>query len=456
MAKENESRSGGRNDISRRGFLGAALAAACGTGLRGSERRQSGEKAKEPEVSKIREYRTLGRTGAKVSDISFGAGDLTNANVLAAALDRGVNYIDTAEHYMRGASERAIGEVLKTRDRKSVFLTTKLNLVMGGAPTKQSLRDRFTKCLDRLGTDFADCLMIHMCTLAHVKNEPYHELIGELKTEGRVRFSGLSNHGADYSLHGNLSDPMDQVVLAAAEDGRFDVVLFTYNFIKTDMGERILRACKDKGMGTTLMKMNPVKSGEYEKQVLTAREERFKQQNRELPESIVKLRAYTEEREAKTAAFLKEHRIQGPEQVRDAAIRFCLSSADVHCVCPTINTFEDLDAYTALSGTKLSSRDEAMLSGYTDVFGAFYCRHACGLCEPACPNGIPVNSIMRFDHYFRAQGREKRAMTEYAALGDGHDAGRCAECPGPCEAACPYGVPVRGLLALAHETLSLP
>jgi len=64
-----------------------------------------------------------------VSDISFGAGLLTNAPVVAAALDRGVNYIDTGEHYGEGASERAIGEVLKRRgDRKTLFLTTKLNV----------------------------------------------------------------------------------------------------------------------------------------------------------------------------------------------------------------------------------------------------------------------------------------------------------------------------------------
>jgi uncharacterized protein len=442
--------------LTRRGFLGTAWAAVCSSGLARGAKRPGREPQAGPETPKIREFRTLGRTGAKVSDIGFGAGDLTNANVLAAALDRGVNYIDTAEHYMRGASERSIGEVLATRDRDSVFLTTKLNVALFGPSNKQGLRDRFTKCLERLRTDRVDCLMIHMCTLAQVKHEPYHELITELKAEGKVRFAGLSNHGADYSLHGPLSDPMDEVVLAAAEDGRFDVVLFTYNFIKTDMGERILKACASKGMGTTLMKMNPVKSGEYEKQVLASYEERFKKQNRELPEPIVKLRAYTDERETKTAAFLKEHGIRGPEQVRSAAIRFCLSEPEVHSVCPTMNSFEDLDAFLALSGTKLSGREASMLADYTDIYGPFYCRHACGRCEPACPAGVPVNSILRYDHYFQAQGREKRAMTEYAALGAGRDARRCAECPGPCETACPHGLPVRGLLAMAHERLSLP
>ena len=79
----------------------------------------------------IQAHRTLGRTGFQVSDIGFGAGFLTNSNVLAVGLDMGINYIDTAEHYMNGQSERAVGEVLTGRDRSSIFLTTKLNLSMG-------------------------------------------------------------------------------------------------------------------------------------------------------------------------------------------------------------------------------------------------------------------------------------------------------------------------------------
>jgi len=67
----------------------------------------------------IQAHRTLGRTGFQVSDIGFGTGFLTNSNVLAVALDAGVNYIDTAEHYMNGQAERAVGEVLKGRDRRA-------------------------------------------------------------------------------------------------------------------------------------------------------------------------------------------------------------------------------------------------------------------------------------------------------------------------------------------------
>lgn len=76
-----------------------------------------------------------------------------------------------------------------------------------------------------------------MCTLAQVKYEPYHELIRELRAEGKVRFSGLSNHGADNSLSGRLEEPMEDVVLAAAEDGRFDIVLCVFNFLAAGCAE---------------------------------------------------------------------------------------------------------------------------------------------------------------------------------------------------------------------------
>jgi predicted aldo/keto reductase-like oxidoreductase len=449
-------------ELTRRGFLGASLAALPALGLGAAAPSVQSAAAATPtrspssaEPPKVKAYRTLGRTGWKASDISYGAGNLSNANVLETALDRGVNYIDTGEHYERGGSERTIGEALKNRDRKSVFVTTKLNLSFDKRNDKAAIRDRYQKCLERMRLEAADCLMIHMCTLAQVKYEPYHEAIRELKAEGRVRFSGLSNHGADLSLYGRLDDPMDQVVLAAAEDGRFDVVLFAYNYLKADAGGKILSACKAKNMGTTLMKMDPAFYIQEDKNTLASIEERFKSQGKALPEAVTRLAEQSRERAVKTEAFLKSHNLVGLEQARDAAIRFCLSHPDVHCVCPSINSFEALDAFLALSGATASPADEALLAGCADVAGASTCRFACGLCEPSCPRGVPINSVMRYNYYFRGKGEEKAALSEYAALG-ARSAASCAECDGPCERACPYGVPIQGKLIVAHETLTLP
>ncbi len=442
--------------FSRRGFLGASLAVLPGLSLSAGKRDRETPSAPEPPArpSRIKAYRTLGRTGWNVSDISFGAGGLSNADVLRTALDRGVNYIDTGEHYERGGSERTIGEALKGVDRKSVFVTTKLNMSFVKVTDKAGLRERFRKCLERLRLDYVDCLMIHMCTLAQVKHKPYHELIRELKTEGRVRFSGLSNHGADLSLYGKLDDPMDQVLLAAADDGRFDVFLFVHNYLKAETGGKILAACKAKGIGTTLMKMDPAFYIQEDKNILASVEERYAARGEAVPEAVVKLAGLARERAVKTEAFLKSHNLAGLEQARDAAIRFCLDDPDVHCVCPSINTFNQLDAFLALSGGTMSRGDAAVLAGCAEVAGSSTCRFACGACEAACPRGVPVNSIMRYNYYFKGKGREKAALADYAALGE-RGAASCGECAGPCERACPYGVSIQGKLIVAHETLTL-
>jgi len=446
--------SNSRRSWTRRRFFGAALAGFPPVGLFGRNKTPAADLAPQTPETKIKEYRTLGRTGFKVSDVSFGTGGLNNTNILAAALDRGINYIDTAEHYQNGNAERAIGQVFKTRDRGSVFLTTKLNVTFNKRNSKAEMRDRFMKCLERLGTDYADCLMIHMCTLAQIKYEPYHELIRELRAEGKVRFSGLSNHGADNSLSGRLEEPMEDVVLAAAEDGRFDIVLCVFNFLKTETGERIFQACRSKNMGITLMKMNPALTTIEDRETLASYRDRFKAQGKELPEALVKLAKITEDRAAATEVFLKKYGLSGPEQTRAAAIKFCLSRPEVHCVCPSINSFEDLHSYIGLSGTRFTAREANMLADGKDIYGDLVCRIGCGTCESACPRRVPVNSIMRFEYYFRAQRQEKTAMAEYAGLGTNNAAG-CAECPGHCEQACPYGVPIQGKLLLAHDRLTL-
>lgn len=444
--KEEESKKSG---ISRRGFIGSAFAAAASLGIAGRNRLFSASAEDIAEKPKIKEYRTLGRTGFKVSDISFGTGNLNEPSLLEAALDMGINYIDTAEHYGSGNSEKTIGEVMKNRDRKSVFITTKLNFFMG--KSHKVLKERTIRCLERLQLDYVDCLMIHMTPSAEqLKHEPYHEVIRELKAEGKVRFTGLSNHGTEHKLAGGSKDPMEKVVLAAAEDGRFDVVLFVYNFIQREQGEKILKACKEKNMGTTLMKTNPVKFYSEMKAFL----DQAKERGRKIHESTWKLLDEYKVHVAKAEEFKEKYNLKSEAQVRDAAIKFCLNNPDVHAVCPTIDNFEELENYVALSGQRLEPMEKDMLADYEDVHGKFYCRHACGACESSCPYGVPINTIMRYDHYFRAQRREKHALAKYADL-RGENAGSCTDCTGYCERSCTYGVPIQGLLMMAHQTLTL-
>ncbi|MFH1943039.1 MAG: aldo/keto reductase [bacterium] len=437
--------------MNRRRFLKTSMTGLVGTGIVSGSDFYLPKQDPQDEKIKIKEYRTLGRTGFKVSDIGFGAGYLTNANVLEVALDMGMNYIDTAEHYVQGQSETAIGQVIKNRDRNKFFLTTKLNMTFGGGSTQEKIKERFGKCLERLQTDYVDCLMIHMtATIDQVKHDEFHAVAQELKSEGKVRFIGLSNHGPEHRLHGNVQDPMENVILAAAEDGRFDMALFVYNFLQKDQGERIIKACKVKNMGITLMKTNPVAS-------YLSTKERFDKaiaDGRQIPERYLKMLDEYKLLIDKAEIFKRKYGLGSNEQVRDAAIKFCLSHPDVHSVCPSMNSFEELETFVALSGEKLESSDTSMLNDYEATLGHLYCRHACGICESACPQHIPVNTIMRYDHYFQAPGREKHAMLKYAKLSDAN-ASRCHNCAGHCVAACPYNIPIQSLLVLAHQNLTL-
>ncbi len=436
--------------VSRRRFLKSTGIAVAGGGVLSHKAKHLDAQPLQRTAPQVREYRTLGRTGFEVSDIGFGAGFFNNTNVMQVALDMGVNYIDTGEHYVNGQSERALGEALKDRDRKSVFLTTKLNITFGGS-TKEQLKQRFHKCLERLQTNYADCLMIHMTPqVEQVKHEAFHAAFEELKAEGRVQFLGLSNHGRQQSWWGRTEVAMEDVIGAAVEDGRFDVALFVYNFLQKEQGERIIQMCKSKDMGVTLMKTDPINLYARIEESL----EQSRERNREISETRSRMARDYESYVARAEEFKQRYGVQSEAQARAAAIKFVLSNPDVHSVCPSINTFDALNTYVGLSGEKLTDEDDSMLDNYDKLLGRYYCRHACGTCESSCPNHVPVNTIMRYSHYFEGHNREKHAMQEYADL-DTAKASSCLDCPGHCETACSHGVPVRSLLVHAHDNLVL-
>ena len=167
------------DELSRRKFLKTSVTGTFGAGVLFKNENLSPDlrpalKQNKNEI-KVMEYRTLGRTGFKVSDIGFGASFLSNPAVLNEAIDMGVNYIDTGEHYGNGLSETTIGEVIgKRTDRNKIFITTKINVGWGNA-TKEGLKRRFYRCLERLQTNYADCLMIHMTPqIEQIRHEAFH------------------------------------------------------------------------------------------------------------------------------------------------------------------------------------------------------------------------------------------------------------------------------------------
>lgn len=437
--------------LNRRSFIKTSLAGTIGAGVIGhAQEKAAGPHSPKGEL-KIKDFRVLGRTGFKVSDIGFGAAGFSNANVLKQAIAMGVNYIDTAEGY--GQSEALIGEAIKDVPRGSLFVTTKLFLYRG-ENTRESLKAKVYQSLEKMRSDYVDCLMIHSCSLEQVKHEGFHAAARELKSEGKVRFLGISNHGIEQKMSGPAEEPMDQVVAAAVRDGRFDVMLFVYNFILRDPGEKILALCKENDIGATLMKINPVDNYRF----YVERWENFKKSGRQIDDKIraqqEKLLKDYEAYIGRADEFRNRHKISSDDQLRAAAIRFALSNPLVHSACISIDNFELLKTCVALSGTRLNAGEQVLLGDYEESLGRYYCRHACGICEKECPKGVAVNTIMRYNHYFGAQGREKYSMLRYREL-DGADARACSQCHGACEKACPFQVPIQTLLMAAHQKLTL-
>lgn len=435
--------------INRRHFIRKASTGILGTGTAAALLRNmhadGGDHSGNNEASRIKEYRTLGRTGFKVSDIGCGPINITHDNVLKAILHAGVNLIDTADYYRSGNNERLVGRVLKDFDRKSIFVNTKIGVSEND--TIEDIVSNVRKSLERLNTDYLDGIMLwNVSSVDEIGNGAFHRAIEQLKSEGRVKYCGVSSHGANWS--GETKDSMSRVIGAAVEDGRFDLVLFVYNYLQQEIGEEILRACTAKNIGTTLMKTDP-----FGGHVLQVLEMARNYERDSMPEWLAKPYDKIIDNQAKAGSFLEEQQICDEAAKREAAIGFVLNDPSVHSVLISFRNFNDVQDYIPLSGKRLSVRHQSFIDAVKATYGHLYCRHACGICESKCPHAVPVNTIMRYNHYFMAQGQEKSSIEKYESL-HGHRADLCSSCLGYCEADCPYGVSIKALLSIAHFNLT--
>ena len=186
------------------------------------------------------------------------------------------------------------------------------------------------------------------------------------------------------------------------------------------------------------------------KNIWREQKKQCKKPNKLYVDSLEKFRKVAEKGEW----FIKKYKLENQAEIRDAAIRFVLSNPDAHSVSCSMRNFDHIDQFIKLSGSDLSAYEKKKLAAYKKGCSQLYCRHACGQCHDACPENVPVNTIMRYNHYYSAQGKEKFALKKYMIL-DAPKADLCQNCEGFCEKACPYGVPVQGMLSMAHSQLTL-
>jgi len=428
---------------SRRQFLRDTGMAIVGAGIFQGEAISARQVNQQVDTPKIRHYRRLGRTEALVSDI--GSGEPTSSSVLRYVLDSGVNFIETSESYANGRNEVMIGDVIKDFNREQLFIATKAFPSLKIFKSANDVIQRAEDSIKRLQTDYIDLYMIHQAqNIFRVKDNYFHRAADILKKKGKIRFTGLSCHGPEWGPESR--ENLEDILMAAVDDGRFDVIMLPYNFLSPEIGERILKACKENDIGTMIMKSNPILS--YEKYLLQVEE------GRQVNKSDQKYFIELEEAFNEADSFLKQYNMNDMEQIKDGAIQFILTNSNVNTICCRFNNFSDVNKYVRLSGTTLSSRNEIALNEFKTKLGILNCRIGCNICEKNCPHNVPVNRILRYNYYFHAHGLEKRAIQKYLELAGGKpDA--CMECDGYCEKACPYGVLTRPLLAQAHKSLNI-
>ncbi|MBS7544838.1 aldo/keto reductase [Ancylobacter oerskovii] len=198
------------------------------------------------------EYRRLGRSGLKVSEIAlgtmtFGKGtdEAEAGRILDAALDAGVNFIDTADTYAEGASEAYLGRLLGGI-RHELVLATKFNNPTGGGPNDSgSSRAHVVRALEdsltRLRTDHIDLYYIHHVDVQTPLDETLRAL-DDLVRAGKVRYIAASNYEAWRLLEGLwLSDSNGW--------SRFVAYQPQYNLLVRDIEDEIVPVCELKGVG---------------------------------------------------------------------------------------------------------------------------------------------------------------------------------------------------------------
>ncbi|MFT5696417.1 MAG: aryl-alcohol dehydrogenase-like predicted oxidoreductase [Myxococcota bacterium] len=359
--------------------------------------------------SRVSEYRRLGRTEARISDISLGSGSGTGGRqtveVAREAIERGINYFDTAPDYSEAGSEQRLGEAMKgVRDQ--MFVATKFCLPTGHLAPGSSVND-YIEAVDgslrRLQTDWVDLIHIHSCdSIERLLDENAHEAFDRLKEQGKARFLGVSTHTPN----------LEQIANVAIGSDRFDVMMLAYHYgAWPHLGEIIERAAAN-DIGVVAMK---TLRGSMHKGLLTSRDERD---------------SYTQ-----------------------ASFKWVLSNPHVSGLVISLWESGQLDEFLYASGKRPSESDVAILDHYQELSLGSHCRPHCGVCLDQCPEGLPIHDVLRQRMYYENYGAEKEAIRGYAALSKQADV--CTGCAAPCASACPYGIPIPDKMKETHDLLSL-
>jgi predicted aldo/keto reductase-like oxidoreductase len=390
--------------IKRREFLGktALGLVAAGVGLPKLKVGNFGQ-----ELSHKIVYRTLGRTNLRIPVVSFGVMNSDNPDLINLALEKGVNHLDTAHLYLRGNSERVIGEVLESSGKRDkAYIATKMRLArdrekrvfsLEGTDreppaTAENLYKQLDLSLKRLKTDYVDILYLHSCYSPQMATyEPLMNALVKVKEQGKARFIGTSTHADE-----------PNVIRATVDAKVYDVILTAYNFAqahKDDVKKAVAYAAKH-GVGIIAMK---TQGG----------------------------RRLQEEGEVEI-----DHR---------SALKWVLDDENVCTTIPGMTTFEQLETnISVMNDLALTQVERSYLDRAAQMRGKLYCQN-CRSCITTCPYGVEIPNLMRAYMYANAYGNIIQARTAVSEIPETRSLNVCRNCSS-CSASCRTGINIHSRL----------
>jgi len=201
------------------------------------------------------EYRLLGRTGLKVSELCFGTqtfGWVTEEDSAHSMLDRfverGGNFFDTADSYNDGESEEILGSWLKNQDRSKYVIGTKVFFETGDGPNEKGLSrkhimDSVHRSLRRLNTDYIDLYQMH-CWDRLTPFEETLRTLDDLISSGKVRYIGASNF---------TPSQLQKAISTSKINGweGFKNLQMEYSLLVRSPEWELLPLCRNEGIGVT-------------------------------------------------------------------------------------------------------------------------------------------------------------------------------------------------------------
>lgn len=205
------------------------------------------------------QYRTLGRTGLRISEIGFGtwgmggtmwlgAKDQESLRALHRAADLGMNFLDTALVYGEGHSEQLLGKFLKERPDQMIIATkippknfqwpARTGTPLGKAFPYSHIIESTERSLKNLGVETIDLQQLHVWLDDWTDVSEWYEAVSTLKAEGKIRHCGIS-----------INDHQPANALKAVRSGKIDTVQVIYNIFDQNPEDDLFPACLANNVG---------------------------------------------------------------------------------------------------------------------------------------------------------------------------------------------------------------